>query len=265
MKKIIAILLMLAMCACILSACSETDNDVPEEETNPAVEISREDAEKARDTAVEYLSDNPYKVTTISVTDCESEAVLWDIMNYNDTEIYINDGKNIFYSLAGEDKTEYTYIEGILYQYLEGREGDVTKIKEPLNEDELQHTIGMTHFPNISTKYFTSFECVENGDGTKTIIISRLSEERIQKMNENYKEMLSYLRCTFEIKSSAYEFVIGSHGELLSVKSYTEYVADGEKYGENVPLTVTRESIYEYENISVAAPKDADEYQLSND
>lgn len=262
MRKIIAILLVLMMCTGVLVACSDDDKNGNKEEEVNAVKISQDEVKKLKDTAAEYLLDNPYKVTTTEVTDCESEAVLKKIMDFNSTEVYITDGENIFYSLVGDYASEYTYIDGMLYQYVEkDLEGNTIKIKEPLSADELEFTIGMTHYINIYTEYFTSFECVENSDGTKTIIISRLSEESIREMNESYDRIGSYQGYTMHITDSGIEFVVGSKGELLSINNYSKYVVSGKEFGENVPLTYTSKAIYEYGNFSITAPEDADEYE----
>lgn len=246
MKKVIALVLTLAMMCCMLVSCD-----------NAEALIKKADA---------ALLTQPYKMTLSMdfTSDNEEFNELLSVMSM-DIPVMV-DGTNIAMSMtmnAGELSmdTDVRVVDKVMYYHMTWL-GQHVKLKCTLNEEQLLEFAADNGAEMPVTPEDFARMTVESKDGKKYIACGEITDEGIEALNDMLADMLESLGAEASYSDVTYEVVLAD-GKYESMKmscTYTMTVG-----GQTSTLKMDIGATFDYSaEVSVTAPEDPEAYAEAN-
>ncbi len=243
MKKILALVLMVAMLCCMMVSCEKTDALL----------------EKADDALVNA----PYKVTmktTFKADNPELNAAL----AANAVEIpIIIDGENVSMDMSipalGIQNSKIVVVDKVLYMLVEAQ-GITVKYKCTLTDEQFEQFMADNNATMpIEHKYFDKKDTEKDGS-KKIITCSELNQDGKDMLKERAQKMLAALGNDSEADYDEIQLeLIIEDGKYASQEIEMDYDISVE--GVSFSVSATTKSSYDYdEDYKVTAPEDADSY-----
>jgi len=244
MKRLFALLTVLALLCCMLTACSSSPQDL----------IKKADA---------VLLESPYTVTMKMEFDCDN-ADMNKVLSAMNMEIPVTvDGKNIAMDLNMElmgqaVKAKVTVADMVMY-YDMSVMGQSIKMKAAMNDEQYQKFLEENNTEMMVNPEDFGKLSMETKDGKKVITCAEIGEDALKELNKTMEDALEatggkatvgQISYTVTLKDGKYESMdmactysvtVGSQSYNVSFKLGAKYT-----YGSTAKIT---------------APADADKYQ----
>ena len=271
MKKIVAILMIVAMMFTLLVSCDsalkdEDLDDLPaeeEEENKKDKEDSKKKTEELLQKADEVLAKTAYKVimkTSFKAEDKNLDAAL--AANAMEIPIII-DGENISMDMSmpalGVDRSTIVVVDKVLYMLVESN-GNTVKYKCSLTQEQFEKFMAENNVTMpIEYKYFNEKK-VKTDDDSKIISCSKLNQAGKDMLKERAKNLLQNMGNDSEPAYDEIELeLVVKDSKYVSQKIEMDYsiTAQGQKFN----VSSITSSRYDYsEEYKVVLPEDADTY-----
>lgn len=271
MKKIVAILMIVAMMFTLLVSCDsalkdEDLDDLPaeeEEENKKDKEDSKKKTEELLQKADEVLAKTAYKVimkTSFKAEDKNLDAAL--AANAMEIPIII-DGENISMDMSmpalGVDRSTIVVVDKVLYMLVESN-GNTVKYKCSLTQEQFEKFMAENNVTMpIEYKYFNEKK-VKTDDDSKIISCSKLNQAGKDMLKERAKNLLQNMGNDSEPAYDEIELeLVVKDSKYVSQKIEMDYsiTVQGQKFN----VSSITSSRYDYsEEYKVVLPEDADTY-----
>lgn len=271
MKKIVAILMIVAMMFTLLVSCDsalkdEDLDDLPaeeEEENKKDKEDSKKKTEELLQKADEVLAKTAYKVimkTSFKAEDKNLDAAL--AANAMEIPIII-DGENISMDMSmpalGVDRSTIVVVDKVLYMLVESN-GNTVKYKCSLTQEQFEKFMAENNVTMpIEYKYFNEKK-VKTDDDSKIISCSKLNQAGKNMLKERAKNLLQNMGNDSEPAYDEIELqLVVKDSKYVSQKIEMDYsiTVQGQKFN----ISSITSSRYDYsEEYKVVLPEDADTY-----
>lgn len=271
MKKIVAILMIVAMMFTLLVSCDsalkdEDLDDLPaeeEEENKKDKEDSKKKTEELLQKADEVLAKTAYKVimkTSFKAEDKNLDAAL--AANAMEIPIII-DGENISMDMSmpalGVDRSTIVIVDKVLYMLVESN-GNTVKYKCSLTQEQFEKFMAENNVTMpIEYKYFNEKK-VKTDDDSKIISCSKLNQAGKDMLKERAKNVLQNMGNDSEPAYDEIELeLVVKDSKYVSQKIEMDYsiTVQGQKFN----VSSITSSRYDYsEEYKVVLPEDADTY-----
>jgi hypothetical protein len=257
MKKLLALVLTIALMCCVLTSCDDVLEKIwPDKANDPIALIEK--ADKA-------LTEAPYIVTVKNDFESNHKNVHDRLAALNGEVPMTIDGENISINMSTK-ASGYTLdmsvivVDKVMYYSLTML-GETAKVKVNLNDEQYKDymemnkpglTVGAEDFGELT---------VETKDGKKYISCNQLSKSGIKKINDVMEEGLESANVKADISFTGLSFtIVLSDGKYESIEEIITYdmKIDGGSY--TVTLTSTAKLSYD-DAEAVTAPADAQKYQ----
>ncbi len=243
MKKILALVLMVAMLCCMMVSCEKTDDLLAK--------------------ADDALKNEPYKVTMKSTFKADNEQ-LNAILSATEVEVpVIVDGENVSMELnipeLGIEGAKIIVVDQVMYMSLKVASTDV-KFKIALTDEEFAEFMEENNATMpVDYKYYDKYEMEKDGD-KKVITCKELNEDGKKMLKERAAGMLNAMNNDSDVDYDEIDFeLVIKDGKYDSQKMVMDYTIEVE--GLSAEITATMKSSYDYsDEYKITAPKDADSY-----
>jgi len=271
MKKIITLLMIVAMMFTLLVSCDsalkdEDLDDLPaeeEEENKKDKEDSKKKTEELLQNADEVLAKTAYKVimkTSFKAEDKNLDAAL----AANTIEIpIIIDGENLSMDMSmpalGVDRSTIVVVDKVLYMLVEAN-GNTVKYKCSLTQEQFEKFMAENNVTMpVEYKYFNEKK-VKTDDDSKIISCSKLNQAGKDMLKERAKNVLESMGNNSEPAYDEIELaLVVKDGKYVSQEIEMDYSITVQDQKFNVSATIS--SRYDYsEEYKVVLPEDADSY-----
>ncbi len=248
MKKILAILLMLALMCGMLAACSGSD---------PEALIAKAD---------EALADAPYKVTMKMNFDCDNEELNTILSAMNMELPVIVDGKNVSIVMSmdmmGESfSATATVVDNVMYYDLSVA-GQSIKMKASMNEEQYKKFMEEQNTSMVVNPEDFATLTVEKKDGKNHIACGEITEEGLKKINDMVADTLGAGDAEAEFNNISYDIIL-EDGKYDSMILNCDYAVTIEGVSYNMDFQISAE--FTYDNIGkIVVPSDAASYTEVN-
>ena len=243
MKKILALVLLVAMLCCMMASCEKTD-------------VLLEKADEA-------LENAPYKVT-MKTTFKADNAELNTILSQTAVEVpVIVDGENIAMDLnipeLGVEGAKIIVVDKVMYMSLE-ISGMDAKFKVSLTDEQFEKFMEENNATMpVDYKYYDKYEMEKDGD-KKIITCTELNKDGKDMLKERVSAMLNAMGNDSDVDYDEIDFeLVIKDGKYDSQEMAMDYTISVE--GLTAKITATMKSSYDYgDEYKVEVPEDADSY-----
>ena len=247
MKKILSLLLALALACCMLVSCDET-------------------AEKIIEKADAALLNTPYEMTMKMNFECDDDE-LNEYFSMMNMEIPVTvDGKNLAMEMSMEmmgysADCEIIVADMVMYYNIQML-GQSIKMKATMNESQYNEFIEENGAePMFKPEDFGKLT-VESKDGKKYIACLEIDDEALSELNDIMADSME----AFDAKTSVSDVTYGvtlNDGKYESMDLTCVYSVTVD--GETVNVTLNLGVEFSYDNVGkITAPSDADAYESMN-
>jgi hypothetical protein len=244
MKKILALVLALAMVCAMLVSCGE-------------------DAKAILKKADEALQNTPYVMTMKMNFESDNEDVN-KIFSLMEMEIPVTiDGKNVALDMS-MDVMGYTasielIIADMVVYYDMSVLGQSVKMKANMNDEQYQEFMEENNTEMVVNPEDFSEITLEVKDGKKYIACAKINEEGIKELNDMMKDFLGEDDASIAVSDITYGVTL-KDGKYESMELSCVYAITVGTESYNITMNLGSE--FSYDNVKkITAPADADKYQ----